>query len=587
MCKYWMTDDTHHILEVNNLHLKKGDISLIRDVSFSVKEATILGLMGMSGSGKTLTSYALLQLLGNTGIKMAGGQVYFHSSHFGKTDISRADSKTINRIRTEEIAFIFQDTFGSLNPLICCGHQIAAVIRHKTGLPRKEARIAAIDALKRVQIYNPEEVYQRFPHQLSGGQRQRVLIAMAISTKPRLIIADEPTSSLDVSRQKQILGILEAFRDDYGTSVVLISHELNAIAEVADDLLVLKNGTVVEDGDLFQVFLKPNHLYTKGLLACRPRMDIRLKKLPTLEDFNHPSDSVGQVLVDHMISSDDIKKQQLARMQHLPLLEVNGLQVTFSKHAGKSSFYALHDFSLKLFKGETLGIVGESGSGKTTLARVLTALIMPDVADIVLHNTPLDLYLKAHRNILRSNVQMIFQDARSSINPNKTIASSLREAALQGNNPEGSAISDLKLVLEDVGLDASFLGRYPHQCSGGQLQRIAIARTLIMRPACIICDEIVASLDVSTQAQVLNLLNMLKERYQLTYIFISHDLSVIRFMTDRVMVMKNGHVVESGLTEDVFNWPNHNYTRELLQSVPSGNLQAIREKRMRKQAGQV
>nr|WP_316928519.1 ABC transporter ATP-binding protein [Cesiribacter andamanensis] len=559
--------------------------------------AETLGIVGESGSGKSVTALTLLQLLGAQG-RQVEGEALFQSRQLGPIDLLKADKKQMRKIRGNEISIIFQEPMTSLNPVYTCGNQVMETILLHREVSREEARRQTLALFERVQLPSPDRIFKAYPHQLSGGQKQRVMIAMALSCDPQLVIADEPTTALDVTVQSSILKLMAELRDDINTAVMFITHDLGVIAEVADRVMVMYGGKVVEEGDVLDLFTRPLHPYTKGLLACRPRLDMDLKVLPTISDFvandgqgqliERPDaryHSVGEALLMNVETEAEVTQRYLEVLKSgPPLLEVNDLKVEFDVNQspfsrGQGKMAAVDGVSFKVYPGETLGLVGESGCGKTSLGRSIVRLIDASSGEIRFDGQDIRTLREREMRRLRRQIQIIFQDPYASLNPRQTIGNAILEPMrIHGlHQGEQQRRDKVMYLLERVGLRADQYNRYPHEFSGGQRQRICIARTLALEPRFIICDESVSALDVSVQAQVLNLLNELKHDFGLTYIFISHDLSVVKFMADRIMVMQRGKIVETGYPQQMFEHPRDVYTQTLIKAIPRGDLEDIRK----------
>lgn len=556
------------ILKVENLSLSFGDKKVLNEVSFELNRAETLGIVGESGSGKSITSLAIMGLLGKNANISSESKILFNGKN-GTIDLTKISTKEFEKIRGNEIGMIFQEPMTSLNPSLRCGKQVEETILLHQKLSKKEAKEKVLSLFEKVKLPDPERIYKAYPHELSGGQKQRVMIAMAISCEPHLLIADEPTTALDVTVQKATLELLKELQETEGMSMIFISHDLGVIANISEEVLVMFRGDVVEQGSVKTIFDNPKENYTKGLIACRPKLDIRYKRLPTVNDFlaneNHQS--------EEFTSSE--RKQLHEKIYHQkPLIEVHQLKKYFySTHLlGKDtvSVKAVDDISFKVFPGETLGLVGESGSGKTTLSRTLLLLEKPTSGEIFFEGKDITKLNKEEVRKLRKDIQIIFQDPYSSLNPRHTIAQILTEPMKVhqlGKNDEERRNIAAKL-LEKVSLNAIDLEKYPHEFSGGQRQRIGIARALALEPKFIICDESVSALDVSVQAQVLNLLNDLKAEFGFTYIFISHDLAVVKYMSDQLLVMQHGEMKELADADEIYQNPKTNYTKELIEAIP-------------------
>ncbi|NJK97322.1 MAG: ABC transporter ATP-binding protein [Bacteroidales bacterium] len=549
------------LLEIKNLSIvpQNDESKLLCDnVSFRVNENQIIGVVGESGSGKTLTALSLLGLLA-PGLKVIGGDIVLHKGNTQISLLSLSPHELLN-VRGHQIGMIFQEPMTSLNPSMTCGNQVMEAILTHEKLSESQARDKVFNLFEKVRLPNPEGIFKSYPHQLSGGQRQRVMIAMAVSCNPRLLIADEPTTALDVTVQKSIFALLRELQSEFQMSIIFISHDLGIISELADEVVVMYKGKVVETGKTSDILNQPQHPYTKALLACRPSQYNKGKRLITIQD------TTGE------LSHED--RQPVSKESGI-LLEVKNLSVYFSSH-GKSNFLsrkksqALFDLSFEVFTGETLGLVGESGSGKTTLSRAVLRLIESKSDQIRYKNVDLGKLKGEALRKFRKNIQIIFQYPYSSINPKETIGSIIMEPMIVHNLNGGYKQKKEKVleILDKVQLNSDMYHRYPHQLSGGQRQRVGIARALAVEPELIICDESVSALDVSIQAQVLNLLNDLKRDFGLTYIFISHDLNVVRYMSDRIIVLKSGKIEEKGNPDDIFTNPSSGYTRELIAAIP-------------------
>ena len=544
-----------------------------------------MGVVGESGSGKSVTALSLMKLIDLPGT-VSGGKILYQAADEPPVNLLQLPDAAMRAYRGNEIAMIFQEPMTALNPLRTCGEQVAEAIRlhrHTDPATTKEQVIALFE---KVRLPDPAAIADRYPHELSGGQKQRVMIAMAISCHPRLLIADEPTTALDVTVQKAILELLRELQQQMGMSVIFITHDLGVVAEIAERVVVMYKGNIVEEGPVKDVFLRPQHPYTKGLLACRPPLDKRLARLPVTRDFME-TDARGQIyekagtvqaLVNSLVVSGAalrLREQQLAAAP--PLLEVHELRTWFPLKrsiTGKVLRWAkaVDGVSFNVITGETLGLVGESGCGKTTLGRSLLRLAEPTGGSILYKGQDLRSLSPAGMRALRKDMQLIFQDPYASLNPRQTIGAAILEP-MQVHGLYGSGRSQKEKVLElleKVNLTGDHYHRYPHEFSGGQRQRIVIARALAVDPSFIICDESVAALDVSIQAQVLNLLMRLREELGFTCIFISHDLSVVRFISDRMMVMQKGRIVEQGAADEVYHHPQNEYTRQLIAAIPKG-----------------
>jgi peptide/nickel transport system ATP-binding protein len=584
------------LLEVKNLVTEfKSDgefVKAVNDVSFTLHKGETIGIVGESGSGKSVTSLSIMQLIPNPPGRVFGGEMLYHSKDKGLVNLRNLPDEEMRSFRGNEIAMIFQEPMTSLNPVYTCGNQVMEAILLHQKVSKKEAKAKTIKLFEQVQLPDPERIFNVYPHQISGGQKQRVMIAMAMSCNPRVLIADEPTTALDVTVQKTILDLMLKLQREQEMGIMFITHDLGVIAELADKVMVMYKGKVVEQGPVLEIFSNPQHPYTKSLLACRPPLDKRLMRLPVSADFMK-TDEEGNMLeipttVSEAVNSVIITKEQ-REAEHKELysrskiLEIKNIKTYFPKNKtffGKTIDYvkAVDDVTLDVYEGETLGLVGESGCGKTTLGRTILRLNEPTEGEIFFQRKDLLRLKPEDMRLLRKDMQIIFQDPYSSLNPRITIGEALMEPMqvhhiLSNNNQRKEKVYEL---LNKVGLTDKQFGRYPHEFSGGQRQRVCIARALALNPKFIICDESVSALDVSVQAQVLNLLNDLKREFKFTYIFISHDLSVVKFMSDRMVVMNKGKIEEMGDADEIYLNPQSQYTKNLINSIPKGQLADIK-----------
>ena len=565
------------MLNVNNLKIQflnkeeKTWSAAVSDISFQVDKGKVLGIVGESGSGKSVTSFSIMRLHDEQATKVDG------SIRFEDIDLLKLSSEDIRRYRGNKIAMIFQEPMTSLNPVFTCGDQVKEAIVLHQKLDAETAKAKTIALFEEVQLPRPEHIYNSYPHQLSGGQKQRVMIAMALSCNPALLIADEPTTALDVTVQKTILELLLRLKTERQMAMIFISHDLGVIAEIADDVAVMYKGSIVEQGTAREIFSNPKHPYTKGLLACRPVPERRLKKLPIVADFlnGNAERSVAHLLAENQYTESEIADRRSKLYAQKPILQVANLCTWFPIKKGlfgKATDYvkAVDEVSFDVFPGETLGLVGESGCGKTTLGRSILRLVEPTSGKLLFENNDLLALNKSELKAMRRQVQIIFQDPYSSLNPRLSIGSALIEPL----QVHGLFENDTKRkhvilgLLDRVGLNADHYNRYPHEFSGGQRQRIVIARALALQPKFIICDESVSALDVSVQAQVLNLLRELQQEMGLTYIFISHDLAVVKHISDRMMVMNKGKIEEVGFPNEIYDNPKAAYTKKLIAAIP-------------------
>jgi ABC-type glutathione transport system ATPase component len=642
----------------------RGNTRAVSDVSFDLHRGETLAIVGESGSGKSVTSLALMGLIPLPPGQITAGETRFHSEALGEVDLLKLTDKELQQVRGNDISMIFQEPMTSLNPVYTCGSQVVEALRLHTTLSEKEAAARTVELFTMAQLPRPEKIFKSYPHEISGGQKQRVMIAMAMACNPAILIADEPTTALDVTVQARMLELIDQLRRQHNTAVLFITHDLGVVAEIADRIMVMYRGRVVEQGAVLDIFTNPQHPYTKGLLACRPKLSIGRKKLPVVSDFmqetadggfiatksgttqltasesnelpvdapknetettktfpvehhdvphsdnssfgleSAPSLESGQLLpvVDSTevaavpvpdLAVVDTKFQQFQEAKaiqvpshpsaQVPLLQVQGLNVHFPIRKGffnrkPEVVRAVDGVSFDIYPGETVGLVGESGCGKTTLGRALLRLVEPTSGSILFEGVDLAKLPAGELRRRRREFQMVFQDPYAALNPMMTVGEAILEP-MQVHNVGGTKQQQKARVvelLETVGLIEAQYQRYPHEFSGGQRQRICIARALALQPKCIICDESVSALDVSVQAQVLNLLNDLKREFNITYLFITHDLSVARFMSDRLLVMRQGQIVESGPAADLYAHPQHEYTRQLLAAIPKDEPADIR-----------
>lgn len=577
------------ILEVENLktwfHTRDGVVKAVDGISFDLAPGKILGIVGESGSGKSVTVHSLMGL-----VPQPPGRIEDGSAHFDGSDLIRCAPRELRAIRGKRIAMIFQDPMTSLNPYLRISEQLIEPLLIHGLAEREQALKKAIVMLEKVGIRDAAERIHSYPHEFSGGMRQRVMIAMALITDPEMLIADEPTTALDVTVQAQILRLLKELQADLGVSVIFITHDLGVIAELADRVVVMYRGHIVEQGDVLSIFDHPQHPYTKGLLACRPRLESTFKVLPTVSDYLDEMEVGGQVELSekpdaaaHIESLQQVADSEID--ENDLLLEVRGLQVHFSERAGffsgpKGLVKAVDGISFTVPRGSTLGLVGESGCGKTTTGRAILNLVAPTEGSVQFDGQEIAGFDAAAMLPLRKRMQIIFQDPYSSLNPRLTIEQALTEPmSVHGIGRHHAERRDrAAALLDEVGLDARILRRYPHEFSGGQRQRICVARALSLEPEFIVCDEAVSAMDVSVQAQVLNLLKELQLRRNLTYIFISHDLSVVKFMADTMAVMEGGRIIEQGNAEEIYANPSEAYTRGLIDAIPRDSVSFIRER---------
>jgi len=567
----------------------------VKNISFTVNRGEITALVGESGSGKTVTALSILQLLASPPASYSSGEILFSEDNNHFEDLLRKDRKELKHIRGNKISMIFQEPMSSLNPVFTCGQQVMeAILSHKK-ISKEEARLQTVEWLSRVRLPQPKNIFYRYPHQLSGGQKQRVMIAMAMCCRPALLICDEPTTALDVTVQKTILELIRQLQKEQNMGVLFITHDLGVVAEIADKAAVMYKGEIVEQNSISEIFNRPQHPYTKALLACRPVNHQRGERLPVVSDFlqiESQNPGVNSQKIPgpkEQATSNPVRpghpggQQLMTSPQGLPgsnqpitLLRVKDLSIWFPLKRnlfGKTLEFikAVDNISFEVYKGETLGLVGESGCGKTTLGRALLRLIEPTKGKIIYAGHDLTAKKGDELNSLRKEIQIVFQDPYSSLNPRMTIGSAIAEPMkvhqlFRKAKERKNRVAEL---LQKVDLGPEHFNRYPHEFSGGQRQRIVIARALSLNPSFIVCDESVSALDVSIQAQVLNMLNDLKKEFGFTIIFISHDLSVVRYISDRIMVMNKGKIEESGSADDIYFNPQKEYTKKLIASIPN------------------
>lgn len=549
------------LLEIKNLWIRSGSQELVKGLNLSLKSGKTLAIVGESGSGKSLTSLALMGLLPKS-LKLEA------KLNFRGSSLMDLDEKDWSKIRGEQIAMVFQEPMSALNPSMTCGNQVAEMLDLHRDWSSEKIKQEVLALFKKVELPRVEQIYNSYPHQLSGGQKQRVMIAMAIACKPNLLIADEPTTALDVSVQAEILKLLADLQKEFEMGMIFISHDLALVRDIADEVLVMYQGEVKEYGPAQEVFHNPKDAYTKGLLACRPQAGKVYERLPLVKDF------LKQEAPNlKLISKETRIEKAKGLLNQEALFEVKDLSKIYRQKKGllakEEKVIGLQDFNLKVYPGESLGLVGESGSGKSTFGRLLVGLekaakgqILYKGSDIASANP--SAWRKLHRDI-----QIIFQDPFASLNPRLRIGDAIAEVLRHSLKQSAKkARQEAEILLEKVGLSADHYQRYPHEFSGGQRQRIGIARALAVKPKFIVCDESVSALDVSVQAQILNLLNDLKDEFGFTYLFISHDLQVVNYFCDRVVVMQQGQLVEIGISDELYQEPKEAYTKMLIEAAP-------------------
>ena len=551
----------------------EGITRAVNNISFDIPAGKTIGIVGESGSGKSVTSLAVMGLLQKPAARIPQGQILFNGQ-----DLLKYNDAEMRQIRGNQISMIFQEPMTSLNPVFKVGDQIAETLRIHKNISKKQAWDQAVDLMNQVGIPNPSASAHKYPHEMSGGQKQRVMIAMAISCEPKLLIADEPTTALDVTIQKQVLELLFDLQQKYHMSMMFITHDLGVIGDIADDVVVMYRSNVVEKNNAKEIFYTAKHPYTKGLLACRPKLGANPRRLLTVSDFMDEEGVEKKVSPERVVVFD--KETEKEKSSDI-LLEVKNLVTQFPIKGGffggtVDHFKAVNDVSFTLKKGKTLGLVGESGCGKTTLGRSILRLVEPSSGSIIYDGKDITHVYAEELRLLRRKMQIIFQDPYSSLNPRMTISEILTEPLNihKVGNSKKERLDMARELFEKVGLSSAQMGRYPHEFSGGQRQRICIARALMLRPEFVICDESVSALDVSVQAQVLNLLLDLQQEFHLTYVFISHDLSVVNFIADEVGVMNAGKIIEMDKASNIYKNPKEEYTRALLSAIPKGEVKS-------------
>jgi len=577
---------------VTEFHTEGTIVKAVNGVSFTLNKGETIGIVGESGSGKSVTALSSMRLIPSPPGIISSGEIIFHKDNDDTIDLLKISEEEMRKFRGNDIAMIFQEPMTSLNPVFTCGDQVMEAIMLHQELDKVAAKALAIKLFEEVQLPTPERIFSTYPHQISGGQKQRVMIAMAMSCQPSVLIADEPTTALDVTVQKTILELMQKLQRERNMGILFITHDLGVIAELADKVVVMYKGKIVEQGNVWDIFTKPQHPYTKGLLACRPPLNKRYTFLPTVSNFMQENEngevidnkiSVEEFTKNLTISDSERKNKQEKLFAKEPILKIKNLKTYFPI---KNGFFggvtghvkAVDGVNFDVFPGETLGLVGESGCGKTTIGRTILRVEEPTEGEMIYKENDIAKMTTDELRAFRKEVQIIFQDPYSSLNPRMTIGNAIMEPMqvhkiLENDEARKTKVEEL---LARVSLDPAHFYRYPHEFSGGQRQRIGIARALAVNPKFIICDESVSALDVSVQAQVLNLLNELKEEFGLTYIFISHDLSVVKYMSDRMVVMQEGKIEEMGDADQIYTTPETKYTKKLITAIPEGKLEDIK-----------
>ncbi|MCM2302050.1 MAG: ABC transporter ATP-binding protein [Flavobacteriaceae bacterium] len=537
--------------------------TVVKAISFDINENEIVGIVGESGSGKSITSLALMGLLPHNAL--VEGEILFEN-----VSLHKKSNQAWRKIRGHQIAMIFQEPMSSLNPSLSCGFQVKEMILQHQNISDAAAKKCVIELFEQVKLPRVSSLYNQYPHQISGGQKQRVMIAMAIANQPKLLIADEPTTALDVTVQQRIIDLLKELQAQNGMSILFISHDLTLISEIAQRVLVMKDGEIVEQGTVNEVFKHPKHPYTKALINSKPKLNERLKILPTVQNF------LKNDFLPEVITKENRQKKQEQLYAQTPLLSIKNLKKYYKIDKGwfqpHDIVKAVDDIDLNIYEGETVGLVGESGCGKTTLGRTILNLEKPTAGELFYKGIDITTLKDSDWKVLRKEIQLIFQDPYASLNPRITIGKAILEPMKVHQIHKSDKERKLAVVelLKKVGLNETHYSRYPHEFSGGQRQRIGIARAIALHPKLIICDESVSALDVSVQAQVLNLLNQLKDEFQFTYLFISHDLAVVKYMSDQMVVMHQGKIVEKGEADGIYEDPQNEYTKKLINSIPKG-----------------
>jgi len=551
------------ILNIKNLSIAFGKNEVIHNISYTLNKNEILGIVGESGSGKSVSSLAILGLLPKHISQVTSGSILYNN-----TDLTQTPSKAFQKLRGNKIAMIFQEPMSSLNPSISCGKQVEEILLQHTKLSKKEIKEETLALFEKVKLPNPERVFKAYPHEISGGQKQRVMIAMAIACKPDILIADEPTTALDVTVQKDIIHLLKALQVETKMSIIFITHDLALISEIANRVIVIYKGDIVEQGEVKTIFHNPQHNYTKALISSRPSLETRLKTLPTIQDF------LNNTISKDVVTSEQRKENHEKLYSKPPLLEVINVEKEYITKSGwlkkPTSFKAVNQVSFKLYEGETLGLVGESGCGKSTLGNAILQLDKATAGSILYNGVDITKLSKSQIRTLRKDIQIIFQDPYSSLNPRIPVGEAILEPMKVHKLYAYDKARKEKVMelLNRVGLSEDYFNRFPHEFSGGQRQRIGIARTIALQPKLIVCDESVSALDISVQAQVLNLLNELKQDFGFTYIFISHDLAVVKYMSDQLLVMNQGKIEELDDADAIYTNPKKAYTKKLVHAIP-------------------
>lgn len=559
----------HPLLKIQGLRIsfrnEKHWKTIIKDSTFHINSNEIVGIVGESGSGKSVTSLSIMGLLPKGFSKIEKGEIIFQGR-----PITHLSDQEFQSIRGSQMAMIFQEPMSSLNPSMKCGEQVAEVLALHTTLSSQQITQKVLQLFEQVKLPIPKDIYHKYPHQISGGQKQRVMIAMAIACEPQLLIADEPTTALDVTVQKEIIKLLKDIQQQNQMSVLFISHDLSLISEIADRVIIMYKGEIIEQGITADIFTQPKEMYTQALIASRPSLDVRLKRLPTIQNF------MNNERIEEVITLEERQKKHEEIFSKPPLLQLKQVEKQYIINSGlfqkNKTFQAVDQVSFDVYEGETLGLVGESGCGKSTLGNAILLLDPPSKGQILYKGKDITKLSNQEIKALRKEIQIIFQDPFASLNPKITIGEAILEPMKVHNLYRNDQERKQKVLdlLEKVGLQAEHYNRYPHEFSGGQRQRIGIARTIAVNPKLIICDESVSALDISVQAQVLNLLNDLKDNFGFTYIFISHDLAVVKYMSDHIAVMQKGKIEEFNEADTLYANPQKAYTQILIDAIPKG-----------------
>lgn len=561
------------LLQVENLSIdfvnEETKTMAVEDISFTLHKGETIALVGESGSGKSVTALSILRLLPSPPAYIRKGQLFFSADGMAREDILTLSNVELEKIRGHKIGFIFQEPMSSLNPLMKCGLQVQESILLHLSLSKKDAYHKVVQLFEEVKLPTPEIMFDRYPHELSGGQKQRVMIAMAIACDPVLLIADEPTTALDVTVQKSIVNLLKELQQKKGMGILFITHDLKLVSTFADYVMVLRKGKLIESNTIQQIFQHPQEKYTKGLLTCRPSIATRVKQLVTIEQFEKEEKSSPS----NVISYHDYVNHIEHLSNNKKILEAIQMEVWYPVRRsfwGKVNSWskAVQGVDFTLHESETIGLVGESGCGKTSIGRALVGLASIQKGDLLYYGKSMRDFTKADWAIYRKNVQIIFQDPYSSLNPRISIGDAIKEPMdVYGLHPSAQRKEKVKEFLTKVGLHPDVYNRYPHEFSGGQRQRICIARVLALEPTCIICDESVSALDVSVQAQILNLLTALRDEFKLSYLFISHDISVVKHISDSIAVMHQGKIIEFDHAEAMYHSPKETFSKQLIAAA--------------------